>query len=641
MEWVDYGLGRWAFIQVLQYIAVLATAFTIVWSGYTYITGADERAQQSYNQAWQAINSAEGQGGSGGRIGAMQGLNEAGQSLRGVTAEDAVLARIDLHGGDLTSANFQGSSLEGANLREVDLRNANLQRAYLGEYSGREETIQTDLRGAHLEEADARDADLTSADLSGASLNEADLSDADLDEAKLQGAKLKGTVLEGTSLIGANLQGADLENAELWNADISGANLKDAKHLTQSELEGAIGDWETQLPEGEGLQRPSWWYQGSSGELRWQGPLQPGEHWTTAFDVPLSLTLGEGWETLGTESITSIAINRRDTGLGVIFVAPEEVYDPHGLSSAEVMPFPKDMGAWLRSHPYLIAGKTAETAIGGVAATQFDVEIPAMPEDYPDDLCEDSCLPLFAEQGGGAIRADEGEYRFVVVEVLGEVVVVFYDLEQGTPGKVEEVLKTVKWGWLSSPDGTINAGRYATREFEPALSFNISDDWRLAAAPETTDELSIESPEGGYLIFTSPSHVYDPSNPSEPKEVPAPKNTDEWVAWFQGHPKNLDTSEPVPMSVGGASAKRIDVTASSTPENYSRDVCGEQSCVPLYKGSTSESTIVSYEGWKDRFVIVDVGGETVIIDVAAPTDKFDEFLSKAQKVLDTVEWRGG
>ena len=41
-----------------------------------------------------------------------------------------------------------------------------------------------------------------------------------------------------------------------------------------------------------------------------------------------------------------------------------------------------------------------------------------------------------------------------------------------------------------------------------------------------------------------------------------------------------------------------------------------------------------------RYVIVDVGGETVLIDVAAPADKFDELLPKAQKVLDTVEWKG-
>jgi hypothetical protein len=92
--------------------------------------------------------------------------------------------------------------------------------------------------------------------------------------------------------------------------------------------------------------------------------------------------------------------------------------------------------------------------------------------------------------------------------------------------------------------------------------------------------------------------------------------------------------------VGGASGKQIDVTASSTPENYPRDLCGEPPCVPLYPLS-NKNGIGGYEVYKDRFVIVDVEGETVVIDVAAPTNKFDEFLPKAQKVLDSVEWKGG
>jgi uncharacterized protein YjbI with pentapeptide repeats len=190
------------------------------------------------------------------------------------------------------------------------------------------------------------------------------------------------------------------------------------------------------------------------------------------------------------------------------------------------------------------------------------------------------------------------------------------------------------------PDGTIHPGRYAARKFEPALSFFVSDGWRLSDLEETTDVLIIEGPEGGKLAFTSPRHVYDPSNPSEPKEVPAPENADEWASWFQSHP-NLDTSEPVLASVGGRYGVQIDVTDLSTPENYPQDVCRQEPCVPVYRVSATESTIGGYEGFKDRFVIVDVGGETAILDVTAPTDRFADFLPKAQKVLDTVEWKGG
>jgi uncharacterized protein YjbI with pentapeptide repeats len=187
-------------------------------------------------------------------------------------------------------------------------------------------------------------------------------------------------------------------------------------------------------------------------------------------------------------------------------------------------------------------------------------------------------------------------------------------------------------------DWLLPAGKFDTDKFEPAFHFQLGEDWD-AGVPEKTDHVFLwTGPKGGELLFSNPLHVYDTSNPSEPKEVPAPENVAEWVSWFQSHP-NLDTSKSDSVSVGDASGKQIDVAASSTPENYPRDLCGEQPCVPLY--STKESWISSYDGWKDRFAIVDVGDETVVIDVAAPAEKFDEFLPKARKVLDSVAWKGG
>jgi hypothetical protein len=187
------------------------------------------------------------------------------------------------------------------------------------------------------------------------------------------------------------------------------------------------------------------------------------------------------------------------------------------------------------------------------------------------------------------------------------------------------------------PDGTV-LERYVTTEFEPALSFSLSDEWELNS-PETPDLISFAGPERerGGLNFINPLHVFDPSNPSEPKEVPAPENADEWVSWFQKHP-NLDTSKPVPMSVGGESAVRIDATFTSKTDSGTDGPGGPYA--PLFR--SSGGTIGSRGATKDWFIIVNVSeGETVIIQVSAPTGTFDEFLPKAQKVLDSVEWKGG
>jgi uncharacterized protein YjbI with pentapeptide repeats len=202
-------------------------------------------------------------------------------------------------------------------------------------------------------------------------------------------------------------------------------------------------------------------------------------------------------------------------------------------------------------------------------------------------------------------------------------------------GVTEELLKqeASSLEWASMPDGQI----YVTAKFEPALSFRVTDyRWR----PSSTDtsgkrDLFLEGPEGGRLTFTNPSGVVDVSTPSEPKLLPAPENADEWASWFQRHP-NLEISNSLPVKVGSASGVQIDVTDVSAPDNYSQD-CGDKPCVLLYRTS-SNGWIVSREGWKYRFFIVDVEGTTVLIDTSALADKFDEFLPKAQKVLDTVEW---
>jgi hypothetical protein len=231
---------------------------------------------------------------------------------------------------------------------------------------------------------------------------------------------------------------------------------------------------------------------------------------------------------------------------------------------------------------------------------------------------------------------------------LSEANLSYADLS-GVEGVTNEMLEQQAKSLRSAtmPDGTVLSERYATREFEPALSLKLGHGWQLeeSGVQETPDILFIGGPRGpeerASLKFTSPVHVFDPSSPGEQKEVPAPDNADGWASWFQKHP-NLDTtSKPVPMSVGGKSGVRIDVTTPvTTPENSSAVYCRGVPCVLLF--SAGGAHIVSYGGTKDRFVIVDdVEDKMVVIHISAPAGKFDEFLPKAQEVLDTVEWKGG
>lgn len=136
-----------------------------------YFAESPDRKRQKHYQAWQVINTAQGKGGSGGRIEALQELNRDHVSLVGVNAAGAFLMGVQLNKAPLLRSNFEATDLRNCNLSQADLTYSNLKDANLRD---------SDLRNGDLEYADLEDADLEGANLSGARLAGAILTAADL-----------------------------------------------------------------------------------------------------------------------------------------------------------------------------------------------------------------------------------------------------------------------------------------------------------------------------------------------------------------------------------------------------------------------------------------------------------------------------
>ena len=175
-DWVAYFLGKWSIFELLEYVG----SFSILVAVVFYFADAGDRLKLKHYQAWQVINTAQGKGGSGGRIEALQELNEDHVPLVGVDVSDAYLQEIRLPNADLRRSELRGGDLRRAILLRANLEGSNLHSTNLR--SG-------DLREANFIDVRLIDADLGDADLSGATVRGADFSRADLRNANLQNIK--------------------------------------------------------------------------------------------------------------------------------------------------------------------------------------------------------------------------------------------------------------------------------------------------------------------------------------------------------------------------------------------------------------------------------------------------------------------
>jgi hypothetical protein len=183
------------------------------------------------------------------------------------------------------------------------------------------------------------------------------------------------------------------------------------------------------------------------------------------------------------------------------------------------------------------------------------------------------------------------------------------------------------------PDVTrkLDPGTYRTDDFEPAFSFRVGEGWTYLPLGSKPDDLALAREQNG-LRFFKVREVFKPNERYDVVEAP-----DDLVDWLRRHPY-LRTTAPQTVTVGGIEGKRFDVSVEELPQDYS-GACGPD-CVAQFR--LSDGTVLGIsKGEKVRGIVLeDVGGDTVVIGFGGPADEVDEHAPEAQKVIDTVQWRG-
>ena len=157
------------------------------------------------------------------------------RAINKLLGEAVANLKEDLNGGNLMQAQLEGIDLSNAKLEGANLKNANL-------------------RKTNLKNADLSKADLTGANLIYANLRKAKIYGADLSQANLQNADLTQTFLIKAKLNLVNFRGAKFYYANLYKADLSnailkGVNLSTVINITCEQIESAVIDKNTQLPD--------------------------------------------------------------------------------------------------------------------------------------------------------------------------------------------------------------------------------------------------------------------------------------------------------------------------------------------------------------------------------------------------------
>jgi uncharacterized protein YjbI with pentapeptide repeats len=189
-QWLAWLLGNWSFLKVLEHLGSFSVLIAVIF----WFSDSHHRLQQRHYQAWQVINTAQGKGGNGGRIDALEELNADHVALTGVDVSSAFLQGIRLAGARLARSSFNAADLRDSDLHDADLTWANLNFANLRE---------SNLQRVVFDHANLSDADLSGSDLSGSHLDGANLSDADLHDADLNGIAWQ----QIAAIRGANIAG--------------------------------------------------------------------------------------------------------------------------------------------------------------------------------------------------------------------------------------------------------------------------------------------------------------------------------------------------------------------------------------------------------------------------------------------------
>jgi hypothetical protein len=194
------------------------------------------------------------------------------------------------------------------------------------------------------------------------------------------------------------------------------------------------------------------------------------------------------------------------------------------------------------------------------------------------------------------------------------------------------------WSVLPPVVGHLPPGRYAIKLCRHAVSFSVGEGWHSSLNLPSSCLLTPAGVGvgGSTLTFINAERLWDPDKPQAAHTSII--RQDDMVTWLLKHPA-LTVGNPKEVQIGGLLGTQVDVKVRSDLDEDRYHLGMHRRSIPLITVNRAWPTVL-IEGYRNQITVLDVDGDTIMIILETLPKEYDQFLSKAQEILATVEWEG-
>jgi BTB/POZ domain-containing protein KCTD9 len=228
---------------LLEYLPNILSALAIIIGLISYLWNQENFRNSEVFSAWQTINAANGQTGSGGRIKALEYLNKEQcrfpffffcshpEKLSYLEVPRASLSKIKLDNAKIDHSNLSFSTLDEAsfikaNISESNLNNTQIHNAKMNTVNLTESTLyDSNLENTEINNSILKNSHFDRASLTNVFLDSSDLSQATFISSEIRGSHFKKAVLEFANFEKSNLYNSDFSETKLYGVSFRDATL--------------------------------------------------------------------------------------------------------------------------------------------------------------------------------------------------------------------------------------------------------------------------------------------------------------------------------------------------------------------------------------------------------------------------------